>query len=132
MDPVNSARDPLMYWKWLKSQNFRLSFMYSTWTVTLCLQLHVPKKKKEENTKEGNADAESTESKQAQIYHIYMLPKIKDVLELISMIWKEGQKEFDFFFFLGQKDISMIQKEHDAVFTFKKKSYLWRILTLSS
>ena len=52
----------------------------------LCLQLRVPKKKKEENTKEGNADAESTESKQAQIYHIYMLPKIKDVLELISMI----------------------------------------------
>ena len=45
---------------------------------------------------------------------------------------KGGTKGIWLFFFLGQKDISMIQKEHDAVFTFKKKSYFWRILTLSS
>ena len=34
---VNSAWDPMMCWKWLKSQNFRLLFMHSTWTVALSL-----------------------------------------------------------------------------------------------
>ena len=50
---VNSTRDPLMCWKWLKSQNFRLLFMHSTWTVALSPISREKKKKKKGKRKRG-------------------------------------------------------------------------------
>ena len=49
--PMNSARDPLMCWKWLKSQNFLLLFMYSTWTVAFVSNYACNQKKKQEKGK---------------------------------------------------------------------------------
>ena len=86
-------------------------FGYCSCTVTLS-PITCAKKKE-------NADAESAESKQAQIYHT-CFQKLKMYLSL-SQWFERRDKRNLIFFFLGQKDISMIQKEHDAVFTFKKK-----------
>ena len=50
--PVYCSGDPLMCWKWLKSQNFQLLFMHSTWTVAF-VSNYAWKKKNEKKKRKG-------------------------------------------------------------------------------
>ena len=90
----------------------------------LCLQLRVQKKKK----KKENADAES---KQAQIYYT-CFQKLKMYLSLSQWFERRDKMKLIFIFFKDRRTFLWFKKNMMQFLPLKKKSYLWRILTLSS